>query len=324
MLDGRNKNRARPGAIITTTIALVGLGFVTAAPASAAPNDIDSLQAQVDRLTARADAVAQRHDGAAQSLAKTRKQLRTVQIGLNRQRALASSLQQQLADLADEGDGTTAQPSVYDASRGTAVAPVVVKGASAQLLTNVVIVSEDTGGLAQRMASTDRALETLTARRAALRDRVDAAQTREQALKASESSAQGRAAAVNAQLDKAQQKAEADRVGPAVQFAMAQVGKAYVYGAAGPSAFDCSGLTMAAWATAGVSLPHSSSAQYSSGRHISESELQPGDLVFYYSPISHVGMYIGNGQIVNALNPGAGVKISGLHDMPYVGAVRPG
>ena len=81
---------------------------------------------------------------------------------------------------------------------------------------------------------------------------------------------------------------------------------------------------MAAWAQAGVSLPHSSSAQYSSGRHISESELQPGDLVFYYSPISHVGMYIGNGQIVNALNPGSGVQISGLHDMPYAGAVRPG
>ena len=112
--------------------------------------------------------------------------------------------------------------------------------------------------------------------------------------------------------------------GPAVAYAKSKVGDSYVYGAAGPSAFDCSGLTMAAWAQAGVSLPHSSSAQYSSGRHISESELQPGDLVFYYSPISHVGMYIGNGQIVNALNPGAGVQISGLHDMPYVGAVRPG
>ena len=81
---------------------------------------------------------------------------------------------------------------------------------------------------------------------------------------------------------------------------------------------------MAAWSQAGVSLPHNSAAQYASGPHVSESELQPGDLVFYYSPISHVGMYIGNGQIVNALNPGSGVKVSGLHDMPYVGAVRPG
>ena len=88
---------------------------------------------------------------------------------------------------------------------------------------------------------------------------------------------------------------------------MAQVGKSYVYGAAGPSAFDCSGLTMMAWAQAGVGLPHSSGAQMGSGTPVSQSELQPGDLVFYYSPVSHVGMYIGNGQIVNALNPGAGV-----------------
>jgi cell wall-associated NlpC family hydrolase len=105
---------------------------------------------------------------------------------------------------------------------------------------------------------------------------------------------------------------------------MAQVGNSYVYGAAGPSAFDCSGLTMMAWAQAGVGLPHSSGAQMGSGTPVSQSELQPGDLVFYYSPVSHVGMYIGNGQIVNALNPGAGVAISGVNDMPYSGAVRPG
>jgi peptidoglycan DL-endopeptidase CwlO len=114
------------------------------------------------------------------------------------------------------------------------------------------------------------------------------------------------------------------RAAAAVHFAMAQIGKPYVYGAAGPSAYDCSGLTMAAWGSAGVGLPHSSSAQYGSGTHISESQLQPGDLVFYYSPISHVGMYIGHGMIVNAENPSAGIRVTGLHSMPYVGAVRPG
>ena len=105
---------------------------------------------------------------------------------------------------------------------------------------------------------------------------------------------------------------------------MAQVGDAYVYGAMGENAFDCSGLTMRAWAQAGVSLPHSSSAQFGSGPRIAASDLQPGDLVFYYSPISHVGMYIGNGMIVHAANPGTGVAVSGLYSMPYVGAVRPG
>ncbi|KAA1428943.1 C40 family peptidase [Nocardioides antri] len=114
------------------------------------------------------------------------------------------------------------------------------------------------------------------------------------------------------------------RAAAAVDFLMAQIGDAYVYGAAGPDAWDCSGLTMMAWAQAGVSLPHSSSAQYSSGTRVSESQLQPGDLVFYYSPISHVEMYIGNGLIAGAANPGAGVRVADLHSMPYVGAVRPG
>ena len=109
-----------------------------------------------------------------------------------------------------------------------------------------------------------------------------------------------------------------------VAFALAQLGDAYVYGASGPNAWDCSGLTSAAWAQAGVSLPHSSSAQSGTGTPVSGSDLQPGDLVFYYSPISHVGMYIGNGMIVHAANPGAGVTVSGLYSMPYVGAVRPG
>ena len=99
------------------------------------------------------------------------------------------------------------------------------------------------------------------------------------------------------------------RAGAAVQYALSQVGDAYVYGAAGPDAFDCSGLTMMAWAQAGVSLPHSSSAQMGSGTPVSQSELAPGDLVFYYSPVSHVGIYIGNGQIVHAANPTSGVRV---------------
>lgn len=105
---------------------------------------------------------------------------------------------------------------------------------------------------------------------------------------------------------------------------MAQVGHPYVFGAAGPTAFDCSGLTMRAWGAAGVSLPHFASAQMSAGTPVSQSQLQPGDLVFYYSPVSHVGIYIGNGQIVDAENPSVGVKVSGVNTMPYAGAVRPG
>ncbi len=99
----------------------------------------------------------------------------------------------------------------------------------------------------------------------------------------------------------------------AVAYAKAQVGKPYVYGASGPSSFDCSGLTMMAWAQAGVSLPHSSSAQYSATRHISSSQLQPGDLIFYYSPISHVAIYVGGGMQVAATHTGDYVRLQALH-----------
>jgi cell wall-associated NlpC family hydrolase len=114
------------------------------------------------------------------------------------------------------------------------------------------------------------------------------------------------------------------RAGVAVQTALAQLGDPYVWGADGPDSFDCSGLTMYAWAKAGVSLSHSSKAQASEGRRVSKSDLQPGDLVFYYSPISHVAMYIGNGRIVHASRPGAPVKTDPIDLMPYTTAVRPG
>jgi cell wall-associated NlpC family hydrolase len=101
------------------------------------------------------------------------------------------------------------------------------------------------------------------------------------------------------------------RAALAIQYALSQVGDRYVAAAAGPDAFDCSGLTLAAWRQAGVSLPHYSYAQFSSVRRIPDSELQPGDLVFYFgSGAHHVGMYIGNGKMVHAANPRDGVEIT--------------
>jgi cell wall-associated NlpC family hydrolase len=114
------------------------------------------------------------------------------------------------------------------------------------------------------------------------------------------------------------------RAGIAVQAAMAQLGDSYVWGATGPNSWDCSGLTMYAWGKAGVSLSHSSKAQASEGRRVSKSQLMPGDLVFYYQPISHVAIYIGNGRIVHASRPGKPVKTDPLDLMPFTTAVRPG
>ena len=92
-----------------------------------------------------------------------------------------------------------------------------------------------------------------------------------------------------------------------------QLGKPYVWGAAGPDSFDCSGFTQWAWRAGGVNLPHFSGAQYSSTTHIPLSEIQPGDLIFYESPNQHVALYLGNGTIIHALKSGTPVKYDSLY-----------
>ncbi|MDQ7802794.1 NlpC/P60 family protein [Amycolatopsis sp. A133] len=108
----------------------------------------------------------------------------------------------------------------------------------------------------------------------------------------------------------------------AVDAALSKLGSAYVWGATGPSTFDCSGLMQWAYKQAGLSLPRTSSAQAGFGTPVSRSQLQPGDLVAYYSPVSHIGMYIGDGKMVHAPTSGDVVKISPLMS-EYAGATRP-
>jgi cell wall-associated NlpC family hydrolase len=99
----------------------------------------------------------------------------------------------------------------------------------------------------------------------------------------------------------------------AVNTALAQRGKPYVWAAAGPGSFDCSGLTLYAYAAAGIRLPHNAEMQAGMGRPVSAGQLAPGDLIFYYSPIEHVAMYIGNGQVVHAPTFGDVVKIAPMN-----------
>ena len=115
-----------------------------------------------------------------------------------------------------------------------------------------------------------------------------------------------------------------ERAQVAVNAALSQVGKPYQWGAAGPDSYDCSGLTMWAWAQAGIGLPHSSSAQYSATTRVAQSDLAPGDLMFFGSPIHHVTMYIGNGQMVEAPYSGQQVRVVSASRSDFVGAGRPG
>lgn len=111
--------------------------------------------------------------------------------------------------------------------------------------------------------------------------------------------------------------------GKAVRFACAQIGKIYVYGAEGPNNYDCSGLTLAAWRHAGVSLPHNAAAQKRATTPISRANLRPGDLVFYYGDVHHVAMYVGGDWIVHASRAGEPVRMRRIGAAPINGYGRP-
>ncbi|MDG4821313.1 C40 family peptidase [Asanoa sp. WMMD1127] len=109
----------------------------------------------------------------------------------------------------------------------------------------------------------------------------------------------------------------------AVRFVYAQLGKPYVWGASGPEGYDCSGLTAAAWRAAGVDLPHNARAQYGAVAHVGRGQLRPGDLVFYYGNIQHVGMYVGAGRIIHAPQHGERIRFDRVDYQPVHGYGRP-
>lgn len=116
---------------------------------------------------------------------------------------------------------------------------------------------------------------------------------------------------------------DGSRAARAVAYAYGAIGKPYVWGATGPGSFDCSGLTQAAWGAAGVSLPRTTYTQINAGQRVSRDRLAPGDLVFFYSGITHVGLYVGDGKMIHAPHPGATVRVAPVDSMPWAGAARP-
>ncbi|HKH55651.1 MAG TPA: C40 family peptidase, partial [Propionibacteriaceae bacterium] len=169
-------------------------------------------------------------------------------------------------------------------------------------------------------------------RRIAEEKRKAAAEAREEAERASEQSTSTRSTSTSRSNTSArsntQESAPAStgsgRGATALAFAKAQLGKPYQFASAGPDSYDCSGLTSASWKAAGVTLPRTSQAQFGVGRAVSKSELAPGDLVFFYSGLSHVGLYAGNGMLIHAPHPGSSVEYIKMSYMPYAGARRPG
>jgi cell wall-associated NlpC family hydrolase len=311
-------------------VACVGaVGFVPAQPAQAEPK-VDDVQKRVDTLFHEAEQASERLNDAKLELADLRGDLVSLQADQQRQDAKLESARKNLQD---------SIVSSYEGQNLSAVGMVANTDDANSFVSNLSTMSAYNDMQSQLFTSFTTEAKALDLREKATEQRADEIQKKQDELAADKQAIDDKYSEAKELLDKL--KAEerealltrgsvrmpsgidaSGRAAIAIHYAMAQVGKAYVYGAAGPSAFDCSGLMMMAWAQAGISLPHSSSAQYGVGHHVASSDLQPGDLVFYYSPISHVAMYIGNGLIVEAANPGAGIRVSPVFSMPYAGATR--
>ena len=328
--------RKRLSAAILGLATIVAVSLVPAGPTWADP-DLDDVSARVDRLYHQAEVAQERYHDARLELTDLREDLESLEADQGRQQDRLSLAQGQVED---------SVVRQYEGESLSAVSQVVVSEDPSTFLAQLSTMSAFND--LQDSLFTDYAteLKALDIRRQATEKRaadvaaIEAQMSREKDavdtklaeakdlladLEAEErEEIVSRSSSARAPSEVPAAVPASGRAGVAVSTALAQVGDAYVYGAMGPSAFDCSGLTMFAWGAAGVGLPHSSSAQFSSGPRIAASALQPGDLVFYYTPISHVGMYIGNGMIVHAANPSTDVAVTGLYSMPYVGAVRPG
>ena len=175
-------------------------------------------------------------------------------------------------------------------------------------------------------AEAEAALATLQEQQATVRARVDQYEADFTSLSAEEQTqvTTSLAGPVLAPPSAAAVAAEApsEAAAAVIQAALSQVGDPYVWGGAGPDGFDCSGLTQFAYAAAGVSLPHSSRAQAGMGVAVSRGELLPGDLVYFYAPVSHIGLYIGDGKMVHARTFGQPVSVTSVDMSGYAGARR--
>ena len=333
----------RTAATLMTAAAAVlsGGGSALADPGGA--TSPGGVQQQVTALYGQAEVAGQRYDGAVEQ-----------EQALQRESALLEqhiAAEQQDVDNLDQGLGAMA---VAQYRQGGGLDPVMQLMFSTDpqgYLEQATTMAEAGGAVANLLGSVKAEQRQLARDRARAESQLKRLEQVRQVIAGSKSEVQrriGRAQALLATLSGGQrdQLAQAEdgaaalaaqaaaaalppgqgpadpRAAVALAAARSMLGRPYVYGATGPSAFDCSGLMYWSWRQAGVTLPRTSQAQAFAGRRIPMSQARPGDLVIYYGDMHHVGMYAGNGMVIHAPYPGARVRYERASDMPVAEVVR--
>jgi cell wall-associated NlpC family hydrolase len=324
-------------AVLGAAIALSSLVSISAGPANAEPSNLAAVRERVMDLQAKAEAATERFNqsqgrlndvNAALSVLRTKAKRQQTELNtvrgtvdsLARATYIGGGLDSSLEILlADDPSQFLSQAAAVDQVAKSQTASIrrtqTARLRLAQTLAEMAAKEKIAAGVRNDMAGAKRDADKQLAAASAVLDGLQAEERRRLAAIAAKAKKASQAAAKKAkrQISTRPIPGVSPRATKAVRYALSKVGNRYVAARSGPTTFDCSGLTMAAWRLAGISLPHYSYSQYSKSRKISLSQAKPGDLVFYFGgSVHHVGMYIGGGKMVHAANPRDGVEVTAV------------
>jgi peptidoglycan DL-endopeptidase CwlO len=312
-------------AAATVAVLLQG-GSSEAQPVRSQPS-LATLVAQAKQLSNEVDSLSQQYDGLQIQLAQAKAEVKTADLAAARAEAAMAGSQQAVAQLAAMGYMNGGMDPTLE---------LLTSGNPEQFLGQASTQQELDNQAGLRVAALQR--EQTAAQRAQVtaQEEIASAHTIQSQINGKVKTIKAKLATLNSSA-MTQALAVFDKTGSypnvvlpeatsvettALRAAMTRIGDPYVWGAAGPGEFDCSGLVVWAFAQEGISLPHYTGSLWNSGMHVSRADLEPGDLIFFFADISHVGFYLGNGLMVDAPSAGQDVQVQPVYWDAYVGAVR--
>lgn len=330
----KQPSRTRVTVLTATAAAAVAL---SSQAAQAAPSKKD-VKSEVDKLYEQAEQATEKYNGAKEQQQKLQKEVADLQDKVARGQGELNELRKGLGAVASgQYRSGSIDPSVQlflsgdpDTYLEKAATLDQLSGKQADQLK---VIADKQRRLAQERAEAARKIQDLSETRKALGEKKDEiqgklakAQELLNTLTAKEKAAleakENRANRSNDRVDLGHDVPASQRGAAALAAAQTKIGSPYVWGATGPSSFDCSGLTSWAYQQANQSLPRTSQAQANAGTRIGMSELKPGDLVLFYGDLHHIGLYAGNNTVLHAPKPGAAVRYESINNMPFQFGVR--
>jgi peptidoglycan DL-endopeptidase CwlO len=334
----RRPKQASKARLAVLTTAAAAAVVVTSQAANAAPShpSKDAVKEKVDKLYHDAEVATQKYDGAKDQEHKLQKQVDNLQDKVAREQAHLNKLQDGIGSIASSQyrDGSV-DPSVQlflssdpddFLDKASALDQVTAKQAEAikQIRDQKRDLDQQRAEAASKLHDLEKTRKTLADNKRKVQGKLRTAQKLLDSLTAAERAAveAPRASRDNQRVELGHSVPASQRAAAAFAAAKTKIGSPYVWGATGPSSFDCSGLTSWAYQQAGVTIPRTSQAQANAGTRIPLSEAKPGDLVIMYGDYHHVGLYAGNGMVLHAPKPGASVRYETMSYMDPQFAVR--